>query len=197
MPRNLTTSVLDAADVRGASRFWVRLAGLLALLLLAPSQNATSAELSGPAASAPMRTEAKVDDAQLREFGSLLPEPPAGWSASPFNLSSSNKESKVSRYYAKGSTTFELAIVFSNASVDDYSNLLQDSGAAAAKDFEIVTILDYPALAALEQKTYRPDYAVIVSNSRIVAAYPGGGKPDRSDMMALLQAIDFKAVAEK
>jgi hypothetical protein len=190
--------IRSAGGKGGRAHAWVRLAAFLALLLPTPWAGAASAELSGPAASAPVRTEAKLDEERLRAFEALLPVPPAGWSASPVNLSSSNKESKVSRYYAKaGSTTFEIAILFSNATVDDYGALLSDTGKAAARGFGITTIKDYPALAAVEQKTYQPDYAVIVSNSRIVAAYPGGGKPDRVEMLALFETIDLKAVADQ
>jgi len=165
----------------------MRFAVALLLVLLAAPANARAEQVSAE---------------RLREFMTLAPPAPPGWARSEKPYVSSNPRESIFAvtYSAMDGREFRFGIVFSKERADSQRLLVRNFAQHKAAGIEIVKIKGRDAMAATPDATLKgavPVYSVVVSPTRIVAITDRSASIDREMLRAMLESVDFDAVARK
>jgi len=174
----------------------------LSLVLVAACDDGGSSDAGSGAvqtAMGPERTEAKMEDAKLREFVPLFPAAPEGYTRSPQpGVYISDTQSTVSFLYEKGAEMFSLTFVFSNDNTQQSLAMMDDEQTLKTWGFEVVEVKGRRALSAKERGLGKADFLVVVSNSRNVVISPSSKSlPDLQVVRQVFEQVDFAAVAAK
>lgn len=185
--------------MRGLRLVSLVLVGVLALATLGACDDSSDSGGAKGAAMGPDRTEAKVEDAKLREFIPLFPAAPEGYERAPDpGVYVSDTQSTISYLYRKGEEMFSVTFVFSNKNADENLKMMADPQTLKTWGFTVVDVAGRKALSAEQRGLGKADYLVVVSNSRNVMISPSSSTlPDPAVVKKVFEQIDFAAFAAK